>query len=346
MNQKYRSHLTLVSVACAVVIIACASPAPQQPSPSVDLSSWKSIEVALSLEDLVGQSVVLLGDSPLGGLRDESVIGGRAYPAFIKLGPGEKYERVYNDNRRGLPVGYAGRRGRIVEIETWGVNRTPIVRLDDTGERVGAARSHLGFPGVLERLKLHLRGKLWTKGTLLLFPEDSSPWSGVRSRYLRPETDQKHVRVGPLSRVEVLAVDWGEPDAQYMIRLRMPEGTTGRLFLKAPRDPNRDNPKDGRLEEVPPHPYVATKALALHDYFFPVDPKTLYPKWSEDIWTLLQQGQVAIGMNEDMVAAAAGPGLHVVGAQVNEKGESSVILACCGRKFLMRNGKVTGYVQQ
>jgi hypothetical protein len=91
---------------------------------------------------------------------------------------------------------------------------------------------------------------------------------------------------------------------------------------------------------------VSDKPFALQEYFFEADPKMLYPKWSKDIWRLLQQGEVAIGMDEEMVAAAAGPDLYVLGSQVNDKGEASIIYACCGKKFLMRDGKVVSYYKE
>jgi hypothetical protein len=76
--------------------------------------------------------------------------------------------------------------------------------------------------------------------------------------------------------------------------------------------------------------------------FFTDDPQKKFPKWKTDTWKLIRSGQVAIGMTKEMLDVACGIGLVQVGYVLSD-GQSSDVYECNGRKFLVRDGKVTKY---
>lgn len=86
-------------------------------------------------------------------------------------------------------------------------------------------------------------------------------------------------------------------------------------------------------------PYLRDEA------FYFEDPHKKFPKWSKQIWELIEDQEIAIGMTEDQARVACGANLSRAGVVLSSPDGSGVIYSCGGRKYLINNGKVIKFVQ-
>jgi hypothetical protein len=229
----------------------------------------------------------------------------------------------YNDRK--LPADeYAGKSGTVVEV--WSKDRgsqKPIVAiaLDGTGEKIGfCTSSHLGFAAELDAARAYVGKTVWNKGRIRLSTDCSS--------FERQEKTAIDVpNVAPL---EVTAANWGTDDRPVLLTLRTATGQQG-CFYSRGHFLGRFAIGSGRNER-----YM--------DHFYFQDPRKQHPQWSAATWTLIEKGQVAIGMTLEMAKVACGEKLVEVGAVMSET-SSATIYQGCGTKFLVDGGKVTKYAE-
>jgi len=206
-----------------------------------------------------------------------------------------------------------------------------VIRLDDDGELVGwCSDNAIGFLAEMEAANDLVGRQLWTKKAKYLSPDCEPASERKRTRHIEP--------------VVVTRVDWsyarewqpdGLRDATIELWLRSAAGTEGCLeTLSVPGLTFLDR-------------FYRHTTVGPDDLFYSADPRKSHPTWKPVVWDLLMQGEVAIGMTEEMVAVACGGSLEKARKDGMVLGESGIatIYGCGGRRFLLENGRVTKYVE-
>lgn len=272
------------------------------------MASWK------------GEKVILIGYPPGHNFRSMGIDSTYPYPPDPVRGfggqlPVEKYDR---------------KTGVITEVDP---ESRLVITLDDSGEKIVATGEYsLGFFAERKIAEELVGRTLWAKGTQWLYAPGSDPRVPYEQRIT--------FRVAPASRLTVTRVDWGVPFETVVVHLKTEDGQEGGLFFdwRTCLDPRFHTTRTSRD--------VCRKSWSLSDDFFAEDPRKLYPKWTEATWKLIEQGMIAIGMNEDMVKVVCGLDLLMTGAVLSPEGEASPIYTCGRRRFLVSKGKVEKYVEE
>ena len=232
---------------------------------------------------------------------------------------------------------YAGRTGVIIEAkateEHSQLKFQLTVALDDSDETLPiCSDKHLGFFALLEYAKSLEGMSFWAKGEMKL-SQDCTSFAAWNSGTTKPQN---------CSKMTVTRAEWGHSESPIVLYFRTESGEEGCLPLRSVngyllRRYWLSSFSAGHQEDD--HPFD----------FYLSDPREQFPGWSDEIWTLIGKGMVAIGMNLDMARLACGGTLEEAGAVIAESGESSMIYACDlqgGTRFLVERDKVTKYVDE
>ena len=84
---------------------------------------------------------------------------------------------------------------------------------------------------------------------------------------------------------------------------------------------------------------------AFDDFFHLEDPRNAHSDWSDDIWSLIRKGRVAIGMTEAMAEMACGGQMEDEGYIVSGPGVATIYKCPEGDRFVIEGGKVTKYAK-
>jgi hypothetical protein len=229
----------------------------------------------------------------------------------------------YNDPK--LPANqYAGKSGSVIELRpAHPGSEKPIlaVALDGTGEKIAfCVPNSLGFATELEAARAYVGKTVWNKGRIRLSIDCSSFQQQEKTAF----------DVSNAAPLEVVAAKWGTDDRPVLLTFRTATGQQGCFYSNA-------------------H-FLARFAIGSHqerpymNRFYSQDPRKQHPEWPATAWTLIEKGQVAIGMTHEMAEVACGENLVEVGAVLSATG-SATIYQGCGTKFLVDGGKVTKYVE-
>jgi len=224
---------------------------------------------------------------------------------------------------------YAGKTGVI--IESIPESRSPdrkmaiTIALDGTNEKiVFCYPSHLGFFAELEYAKSLIGQEVWAKGKLKLSDDCSSftKW------------DRGKIEVAITTKLVVTRAEWGHANRKIVLFFKTEANQEGCL---ADRGYFLDKYTLKELYgNLSPH-YMSQ--------FYLQDPHKQFPSWSLNIWKLIEKGEVAIGMTEDMARLACGGEMKATGFILSSSGEeTSTIYECGNKKFLVEKGKVTKYI--
>jgi hypothetical protein len=154
-------------------------------------------------------------------------------------------------------------------------------------------------------------------------------------------SDDQRLRIKKLQRLSVTRVEFGDYEQPVIIFAKIENGQEGQIYPFQKRT-FYDEKFHGLSKYSNPDYYL--------EYFLFEDPRKVHPTWGNAIWKLIEEGEVAIGMTEDMVKLACVDSmvngeLQGEGFVISPSGEEvSPIYKCSGRKFIVEKGKVTKYV--
>ena len=300
----------------------------------------KDAKPKLSISNLKGERVVILGNPRSGHLRDKEVIGGE--PMFDEMGihPQGKPKKGLSSSA------YAGKTGVVIE-DTNQVSSDKIdlgkyiIEVEGTGERLETKSTTYICPlSLLQKVKGELEGKtVWARGAFSLYKPGSTLIRGFNIK-------EESVSVANMERMTVTQVEPGVIGAQILIRLKKDDGQEGALYkgtgfggglaFNAQFFPGKEcgpSESEGDFDK----------------FFYFVDPANQHSNWTPEIWSQVRKGEVTVGMTEEMVAAACGLHFYVEAftATVDDKGKPKEewSYGCCpNRNFVIDNGKVTRFI--
>ncbi|HEY3102265.1 MAG TPA: hypothetical protein VGJ69_01655 [Pyrinomonadaceae bacterium] len=299
----------------------------------------KDAKPKLTISNLKGERVAILGNPTSGYLTEKEFIGGD--PLFDEMG-------IHPEGKpkQGLSSAtYAGKTGVVVE-DTNQVAPDNIVlgkyviEIEDGGERLETKSTQYICPlSLLQKIKGELEGKtVWARGAFNLYKPGHTLISA-------PNIKEESTSVANLERLMVSQVEPGVIGAQILVRLKKDDGQEGALYMgtdfgggmafKAQFYPGK---------ECGPREYE----WDVNKFFYFVDPASQHSDWTPDIWSQVRKGEVTVGMTEEMVAAACGLHFYVqaLTVTVDDKGQpkSEWTYECCpNRNFVIEDGKVTKY---
>lgn len=233
---------------------------------------------------------------------------------------------------------YAGRIGLILESSPGHI----LIQLNGSDERITMCHpfAAIGFFSELDAAKGLVGKTVWSKNNpnLLRNCVSRGSWS--------PLTD---INVGQVAKLTVTRVEWGfagfspgsgNPIEAYFRTGAGEEGcpafdsyTFLRKFYRQVRR--------GELDQRP---------LFTRDFYLE-DLRKKFNGWSQGIWELIEKGEVAVGMTEEMARIACGGELEKVGVAVSRTSSIGQIYRGtenaaqgCRKQFLVENGKVTKFL--
>ncbi|MBZ5538174.1 MAG: hypothetical protein LAO31_19650, partial [Acidobacteriia bacterium] len=276
---------------------------------------------------LKGEKVTILGTEPLQCLSAPS--DGVPYLFY-------RYEDEKKENRLSVNK-YAQHTGVILEAKLT-ERTTPeiVIQLDKTGEKIVTDNEHgMGFHSELDAAKGLIGRSLWPKTRFATIAVTTDP--------CRYSVSDERLSLKKLQKVTITRVEFGEQNNHIFIFVKTDEGREGPLYVSGGIvfDENFHG-----LEK-----YVSMGAPFSQEFFLD-DPRKLHPTWSEAIWKLIEEGNVAIGMTEEMVKLAcvdsmSGGKLQEEGFVISPSGnEISTTYKCSGKRFVIEKGKVTTYVYE
>jgi hypothetical protein len=296
----------------------------------------------LTVANWQNEKVAVLGNPKTGYLSKAKLIGGdsalRDRPTYIYL---------ENKPEDGLPNDtYAGKIGTVVSDNNKQTSDgftpgTYTIVLDGSGEKIVTNNTAYLCPfSLLQKIKSALEGKtVWAKGTLNLYTPGDPPADIFTVGHTT-------VSVHPTESLVISAVEPGHMNAQICIRGKTADGREGCIYVGtgagggigfwAMLSPTQEC-GPSRTEWEP-------------DRFFHLeDPVARHPDWTTETWDQIKNGQVAVGMTDEMVSAACGPAFYFQQLTVSSTGGVSTkdwIHTCCAnqRSFAIENGKVTKYM--
>jgi len=161
--------------------------------------------------------------------------------------------------------------------------------------------------------------------------------------------DKYEATISPISKVVVTRVEWGiaVPGEPSFCRHEPAIGERPiRLYFTTEEGAEYCTYSSKQYFVDRFHPLVDnTDYSGLEKYtgdFYLQDPIRMHPDWSQDVWTLIQKGEIAIGMDLEMALMAAGGKAWIKG-QVLEAGSAGMILQASTpsyQQFVVRDGKV------
>lgn len=306
---------------CVLFVISASEFMPQ--TNSAKQEKTEAEKLAEKLARLKGEKVTILGTKPLQCLSASS---------DDKTSLFYSYEDKEREHR--LPLNkYAGQTGVILEAKR--VREVDIViQLDKTVEKIVAEDDKgLGFHSELEAAKRLVGRSLWAKSEYNTITPTSDP-----CRYFSKD---ERLPLKKLQKVTVTRVEFGDYEQPIIFFARTDDGREGQVYPL-----HKKTYFDEKFHELKNY----SGASYYSEEFLLDDPRKLHPTWSAAVWKLIENGEVAIGMTEEMVKLACVNSM--VGGKLQEDGfvlslsgsEISTIYKCSGKRFLIEKGKVTKYV--
>jgi hypothetical protein len=237
--------------------------------------------------------------------------------------------------------GYTYRTGVVREAKVTGTRRYGplktyrlVVRLDDSGEEIlvdDSIYGEFGFFAEMEAAKALIGRTFWAKGGKELYdPSEYRTTWGAR-RIFAKNTEM----------LTVTRVDWGRDGLLLCFETRPSQEGCLRSPVAFHHRFIQFGPGVGEAHPVDVKEFCKEASAS----FYCEDPRKLYPRWSKTIWELIENGEISIGMTEEMAEAACGAKLHREGSILASPDIVSPILSCRSKRFLVVNGKVARYVE-
>jgi hypothetical protein len=230
-----------------------------------------------------------------------------------------------NPSEKLLTRDYVGRTGTIKEAKKVGYRVKLRIVLDESGEEIiGCGEGPLGFFSELKAAKQMVGRTMWAKGGLNLVT-DFDPET--------PRNTGKTSWVKNTKRVLVTKVEWGSERDPIHFFVRTDDGLEGFIFYFGTTRVSFDDR------------FCFAPCRSPELLFFNEDPRTQYTEWSDAIWELIENGEVAVGMTEEMVRLACPGGkLRKFGSLLSDDSQSVAPIYLCFptmQRFTIENEKVT-----
>lgn len=308
--------LVQLAIACAGLLVSQEGAAGQETTEAERLDQ--------KLAGLTRQKVTVLGSKPLPCLG-----------AAPEDNPSLFYSFDDKDRKRPVPLNkFAGQTGVILEAKR-AADIEIIIQLDNTGEKlVGKDDRGLGFHAELEAARRLIGSRLWAKSRY----NTIAPAVDLCRRF----SDDERVKLKKLQSITVTAVEFGDYEEPIVMVARTDAGREGRIYLLGARGYFDESFHRLQRSSSGGEPFSRS--------FLSDDPRKAHPGWSDAIWRLIEEGEVGVGMTEDMVNLAcvdsmAGEKLQSEGFVISPSGdEVSTIYKCSGKRFIIEKGKVTRFV--
>lgn len=234
----------------------------------------------------------------------------------------------------GLPTKeYAGRTGVVLDVQKRDLADYPgileyLVALDGSGEKVVVRNGDpddpdLGFFAEMELARSYVGQSVWRK----------QAWDALHS-YVG-QSDSGGVPVKHTQRMTVSRAEW-----------RTDSNDSPAIVLWFKSDTGQEAPKhaDCNFDDkfAIKHRYLCFSDT--DDFYYFEDPRAKFPNWPRQIWQLIENQEVAVGMTEDMAKLACAPRMERAGVILS--GDAlDIIYRGCNKKFVIAGGKVTKYVE-
>ena len=317
---------------CAFVVVSASafmwktvSPSGAEPREAgtqqkADDKAKQDITDSEKLGRLKGERVTILGTKPVSCPTQE-----KAEIFFL---------RSYEKSEKRLPAGkYVGQTGVIVEAAMKNsVLPEIVIQLDKTGEKVVCQGDKgLGFQSELELAKEMVGRSLWSRGPQTLTP-DHQLCQDLMAR------SESRVPLRNLQKATITRVEFGHHLQPIYLLLKTEDGKEGWLTGWDGYDYF-----DERFHITP------GRGVGTYHYshrFHTEDPRKLHPDWKDSVWKLIENGEMTIGMTEEMAKLACGRGIKPVGSLAPPPSdETSSIFECGCDKVLVEKGKLTKYIE-
>ena len=271
-----------------------------------------------------GENITILGTKPLW------------CPARSNDEPPFSFKQ-YDDKGKGKPQSvnkYAGQMGVIVDTRPGPLGSEIVIQLDKTGEKiVSSITMGIAFNAEMEVAKGWLGRSLWSKGAQTLAPGSND--------YVCRDGISKgdRVEIKNLEKLTITRVEFGTHAQKTYFLAKTDDGREGWLDGWEGYDYIEEKFHLKSQFGVRIGPYA--------DRFYFEDQRRVHSGWSPNIWKLIDDGTVAIGMGEDMAKLACGRSIRAIGLVIADPGgELSTIYDCSGQRFLVEKGKVTKFVDR
>lgn len=201
----------------------------------------------------------------------------------------------------------------------------------------------LGFFGELDHARSLIGKTFWNKKRITL--------GSACNNFEKYETAAGAIQVPSFSKLTVTRADWGfwtftgsaiEPSRIPVILYFKTDSDQEGCIAKKLALVERLN-----IEEAPAGApdYRKKKQDAFASLFYFQDPREIYSDWDDQIWSVVKEGKVAIGMTLEMAEVACGGALlkegFVISAQTGQETQTQTAYSCDGNKFLVKDGKVS-----
>jgi len=339
-------HTIVVTAFIIATASACSAPENQKTAAIDGPSAFAytpSDYPKLTVANWQNEKVTVLGNPKTGYLSTAKMIGGDKSPLHDR-------PDIYLENKpdEGLPNDtYAGKTGTVASdtnsraADGSFVSGQYTIVLDGSGERIVTARSDYLCPSsLLEKIKSSLDGKtVWAKGRFSLYAPGDPPEAF-------PTTGSNSIPIHPLDKLRI-SVEPGVASAQICIRARTEDSREGCIYV--------GTDVGGGIgfwtmvfpaQECPVHK-VEWDA---NRFFFVADPAASHHDWTAETWSQIKNGQVTVGMTDEMVSAACGPAFHFDAVRTTSSAGVTTtdwIHGCCANQpsFAIAGGRVSRFVR-
>ncbi len=218
---------------------------------------------------------------------------------------------------------YVGKRATIVDVRPGSSSPDVVLEIEGSIEHVVASLDEvLGFDSELEEAKKWAGRSIWVKGSQWLRPVD------------KPCQDSLLMQ----DRIET-------KNLQHLTVVRAEPGTTGqRVWFLVRTDAGTEGWLDGYMDSFQfdeAHTDYLTRPFRSH--VLTEDPRKKHAAWKPAIWTLIDEGKVALGMTAEMATLACGRRMSEVGTTIGPKQQIGKIYECNGQRFRVEGGTVVKY---
>lgn len=305
----------------------------QRPTPPPEPQMTREQKVS----GLKGEKVMLLSEEISELARQPATL---TYASMCWLGGGVD---LFKDKTPYAP--YAGKTGTITEAALSPKGDLElVVTLSEAGRKLKFCQTEfLGFFAELDHARSLIGKSFWNKKRITL--------GSSCNNFEKYEKAAGSIEVPPFSKLTLTRADWGfwtftgsaiEPSRIPVILYFKTESHQEGCVAKKLALVERLN-----IEEAPvgAPDYRKKKQDAFASLFYFQDPREIYSDWDDEIWSVVKEGKVAIGMTLEMAEVACGGPLlkegFVISAQTGQETQTQTAYSCDGSKFLVKDGKVS-----
>ncbi len=312
LTHSVATCVTILAAAFGLALMSRAEPKPvdREMPREVSILSWK------------GEQVILL-------------------PGAMPWEPNYRDFYHYRNGERGgnlTKAEYGNRTGVITDVRFTGVRPYRrelktfelLITLDGSQEQivVNDNVSELGFHRELESAKKFVGRTFWARGGKVLTQSVGQAPSSAK------ELVVKNTEMLTVSRVA-----WGQSiHPELCLTTKANQEGCWSYFICY----------ESRFTEAEPPPQCADNtdlSVIVANALYSEDPRKLYPGWSRVIWSLIEKGEISIGMSEKMAEVACGGKLDRHGSILESQETVLPILGCGSKRFLIGAGKVIRYIE-